>query len=497
MNSNRKKIIKRSILFTIPLALVLFTICFLVLISDKLPEEIRELKVPVGDSAQIDGNLYGLKNNRFRLSDSGLYELYIEGTPLEIGTYEGRLTKDLIIRQEVIFVNMLNHFIPGSFSRFFIKIFVLVFNKSMQNFVSNEYLSEIYGISTQMEFNYGGLGNSYFRVLNYHAAHDIGHMVSNLNLVGCTAFSVRNSKSANGDLITGRNFDFFIGDRFAHDKIIAFVKPQKGIPFAMVTWGGMIGTVSGMNSAGLSITLNAAQSDVPLKTATPVSLVAREILQYSDTIEKAYEIAKSRNIFVSQMFFISSAVDNRSAVIEKTPERTEIYYSDSDSMAITNHFTGSLKGTEKDQSSEGIRVSKGRLQRVEELIGRSQSLNEAGVVDILRNTKGFGDKYVEPGSEFAINQYLAHHSVVFNNTKKIMFVSTSPWQFGEFRAYELEKVFREFPGLNADREISSSELNIPSDPFMKTDEFKKIKQSRDDGTFKNDDIRFRKDGLNM
>jgi hypothetical protein len=28
-----------------------------------------------------------------------------------------------------------------------------------------------------------------------------------------------------------------------------------------------------------------------------------------------------------------------------------------------------------------------------------------------------------------------------------MFISTSPWQFGEFRAYELEKVFSEFSKL--------------------------------------------------
>jgi isopenicillin-N N-acyltransferase like protein len=315
--------------------------------------------------------------------------------------------------------------------------------------------------------------------------------------VGCTVFSVKGEKSENNDLITGRTFDFFIGDRFALDKLVSFVKPEKGIPFAMISWGGMIGVVSGINLTGLSITLNAAQSGIPLKTATPVALVAREILQYADTIEKAYEIAKKRDIFVSQMFFISSAVDNRSAVIEKTTERTEIFYSDSNEFAITNHFTGKLKGNEKDCNSEGLRNSQKRLERVYELIEKEENLNEEKIVRILRNTKGLGNKNVEPGSETAINQYVAHHSVVFNNTKKIMFVSTSPWQFGEFRAYELEKVFREFPDLMHDTEISTSELTIPADEFMKTEEFQRVKKSRDDGTFKTDDIRFSKDGLNM
>jgi hypothetical protein len=40
-------------------------------------------------------------------------------------------------------------------------------------------------------------------------------------------------------------------------------------------------------------------------------------------------------------------------------------------------------------------------------------------------------------------------------------------------------------------------LTIPADEFMKSEEFQRVKKSRDDGTFKKDDIRFSKDGLNM
>ena len=235
----------------------------------------------------------------------------------------------------------------------------------------------------------------------------------------------------------------------------------------------------------------------PFKTATPVALVAREILQYADTIEKAYEIAEKRDIFVSQMFFISSVVDNRSAVIEKTTEKTELFYSDSNEFAITNHFTGKLKGSEKNNNSEGLRDSQKRLERVYELLDAEELINEEKIVKILRDTKGSGNKNVTPGSEQAINQFVAHHSVVFNNTRKIMFVSTSPWQFGKFVAYDLEKVFREFPDLMNDIEISTGEREIPEDEFMKTEEFQKVKKSRDDGTFKTNDIRFSKDGLNM
>lgn len=490
---NFKRIIVFSILF-IPLALVLI---FTVLSYPAIPESVKNINIPEMTPHNIDGTLFKVGRNSFRKSSSGLYELYVEGNPVEIGTGKGLLTKELINRQEEIFVDMLNRFVPGKYSRFLIKKFIHMFNKQMQDHIPKEYLKEIYALSTVMEDDYGGLGSSYFRVLNYHAAHDIGHMVTNLNLVGCTVFSVKGDKSENNDLITGRNFDFFIGDRFAKDKLISFVKPDNGIPFAMISWGGMIGVVSGMNLSGLSVTLNAAQSEIPFKTATPVALVAREILQYADTIEKAYEIAEKRDIFVSQMFFISSVVDNRSAVIEKTTERTELFYSDSNEFAITNHFTGKLKGSEKNNNSEGLRDSQKRLERVYELLDAEELINEEKIVKILRDTKGSGNKNVTPGSETAINQFVAHHSVVFNNTRKIMFVSTSPWQFGKFVAYDLEKVFREFPDLMNDIEISTGEREIPEDEFMKTEEFQRVKKSRDDGTFKTNDIRFSKDGLNM
>ena len=85
-------------------------------------------------------------------------------------------------------------------------------------------------------------------------------------------------------MIIGRNFDFYVGDKFAEDKIVAFFNPAKGYKFMTVTWGGFIGAVSGMNEKGITVTINAAKSSLPTGSATPVSLVTREILQYAKNI---------------------------------------------------------------------------------------------------------------------------------------------------------------------------------------------------------------------
>ncbi len=494
------KIFKRILLFaalTFPLLLV-FLFSLMVYSGNSFGRGmVPESDLPAGEVLQIEGSLYGVENNRFRRSESGLYEMFVEGSPIERGVYAGKLSRDLIIRQEDIFVGMINRMVPNSFYRFFLQNFIYMFNRSIHRHIPEEFLLEIYGVSKQMEGVNENLGSPYLRILNYHAAHDIGHMLENMNLVGCTAFSVKEGMSLNGDLITARNFDFYIGDRFAEEKIISFVNPQSGIPFMKVTWGGMMGVVSGMNIEGLSIVINAAESGVPSTTATPVSLVSREVLQYAHDIESAYRIIASRNLFVNQIFFISSASDGRSAIIEKTTDTTEIYYPEGDFAALTNHFIGKLKGSEKKPETQSVKYSKGRLERVKELILEKEVLDEKIMVEILRDTRGLGGKPVEPGSEYAINQYLAHHSIVFNNTKRIVYVSTSPWQFGEFVAYELDNVFSQFPGMEKDRELTTETLTIEKDPFMESDEFKKVKRSRDEGTFKADDIRFRKDGLNF
>ena len=92
----------------------------------------------------------------------------------------------------------------------------------------------VFQLSASDKYDY--IGNNYQRILNYHAAHDIGHALQNLALVGCTSFGTWGSRSADGTMIIGRNFDFYVGDHFAENKIVSFENPADGFKFMYVTW---------------------------------------------------------------------------------------------------------------------------------------------------------------------------------------------------------------------------------------------------------------------
>src|SRR6202012_3404919 len=242
--------------------------------------------------------------NWLRHSTSGLYEMYVEGKPFERGVVNGKLAAELVALQEDYFHEQIVKLCPARVYQNFLKSFVGFFNRKLPRHVTPEYKLEIYGVSRSAPDRYAYIGTPYQRLLNYHAAHDIGHALQNLALVGCTSFGTWGSRSEDGALLIGRNFDFYVGDHFALNKIVQFEAPSEGHRFLFVTWGGFIGVASGMNERGLTVTINAAKSGIPLGSATPVSLVAREILQYAGNIEEAVAIASRRKMFVSESFLL-------------------------------------------------------------------------------------------------------------------------------------------------------------------------------------------------
>ncbi|MFT3903145.1 MAG: C45 family autoproteolytic acyltransferase/hydrolase [Niabella sp.] len=476
----RSKFLRRLLRVLAVLLLLLITfVGYLVWVSKIPPPKITDASSEQWQRTQSDSGFYALHNGWLRHSRSGLYEMYVEGTPFERGVMNGKLSKELIRSQEDYFVAQLEQMIPSGYYQRFLKYFIGFFNRNLPKYVRNEYQQEIYGISQSASEKYGFIGNKYERILNYHAAHDIGHALQNMMLVGCTSFGTWGNASEDSSLIIGRNFDFWVGDDFAKNKIVLFQKPSDGYKFMSVTWGGFIGVVSGMNEKGLTVTINAAKSDIPTGAATPVSLVAREIIQYAKNIPEAIAIAKKRKMFVSESFLVGSAIDNKAVLIEKTPDSVAVYDPHKNEILCTNHFQSNNfwdMASNKEQRDQSASVY--RYNRLTQLLTQQGKNSVAKTINVLRDYRGLDNADIGLGNEKAVNQFIAHHSIVFEPQKLLVWVSTSPWQLGEYVCYDLHKVFG-LQGMKQNQEIYETALNVKPDSLIYTKQFDEFIRFRD------------------
>ena len=419
-------------------------------------------RVKLSDSTYVSGNNFLTKNKQ------GLWELYVEGSPFEIGMQTGRLTHELFKKQEHAFLSKVDELVPSKTKQFFLRKILAWYNRKMYLHITEEYKVEIYGLSKYASTDYNHIASNYLRVLYLHGAHDIGHAFQDLALVGCTSFAAWGGGTEDGSLIIGRNFDFYAGDDFAKDKIIAFVSPTEGHKFMSVTWGGMIGVVSGMNEHGLTVTINAGKSKIPLIAKTPISILTREILQYASTIDEAIAIAKKRQVFVSESIFVGSAKDKKAVTIEVSPNNFGVYEApNSNQLICSNHFQSKAFAEDKNNIKHKAEShSQYRYQRTEELLQIHEKLTPYIAVDILRNKEGLQDKQIGYGNEKALNQLLAHHSIVFKPEQGLVWVSSNPYQLGEYVAYNLKDVFKNTTSIMSKETLSNSGLNIEKDSFQ-------------------------------
>ena len=468
----RKTLKVLGITICIFLLIILVFCVYVWKVSDVHPPKVADTSAFNLNRQHVAGSLYTINDNWIRKNQWGLYEMYVSGSPFEMGVKEGKLSQQEIVGQEIAFTSEIKRMIPSPGYLKFLKYIVGFMNRDLPDHVNEEYKEEIYGISHAAADSFSWIGTNYARILNYHAAHDIGHALQNMMLVGCTSFGAWGGKTENGSMLLGRNFDFWVGDKFAENKIVSFYRPQKGNAFVSITWGGFTGVVSGMNEKGLTVTINAARSDIPFGAATPVSLVAREVLQYASNIKEAIEIAKSRKMFVSESFLVGSAADHKAIIIEKTPKELAIYDPGTDNIQCTNHYQSSL--FEKQQlnvEQKDKSASVYRYKRLQELMQQNYPLTPEKMAAILRDRKGINNADIGNGNEKAVNQLIAHHSIIFQPDSLRFWISTAPWQLGTYVCYDLRKIFS-LHGLSQDKDVAEVSMNIAQDSFLNSVDYR-------------------------
>lgn len=402
----------------------------------------------------------------------GLMVVHLKGSPFELGYAAGTLMHDQIHTLENEFIQMVHGYVPEDWKINVLKWYVIFRNRHLSEFIPLDYRLEIYGAVLGCPDAHPELGDYYNRLLNYHAAHDVSYMMIDNPLVsraGCTSFGAWGAATTGGHLITGRNFDWEAADVFSRDRVVIMCEPDNAIPFISLAWAGMAGVVSGMNRAGVSVTVNGAPSSLPKETATPVAIVAREILERAHNLDESLKILREAKVFVSTLWLVGSRADGRFIVVEKTPGVTHVREPEADSIVCANHFrTEGLENDprNKDYAAEATSVS--RQARMTELLQSSRGrIDAARATDFLRDRKLPGGLFAGNGHRATLNALIATHATVMDLTEGIFWAASPPNQLGKFVAFDVNDFDHELPNRT-----------VPADPMLATGEIEKAREAQ-------------------
>lgn len=129
-----KKILKFLAWFLGILLLLLLIFCVYVWkVSDVKPPAVQDRAVEALQRTQLDSTAYVLGNNWLRKSRYGLYEMYVSGGPFERGVINGKLSRELIVSQEIAFTHQIRKMIPSEGYLKFLKY--VVGNKLVDGFL--------------------------------------------------------------------------------------------------------------------------------------------------------------------------------------------------------------------------------------------------------------------------------------------------------------------------------------------------------------------------
>jgi hypothetical protein len=180
----------------------------------------------------------------------------------------------------------------------------------------------------------------------------IGNTMFDLEKISqCAALLVEPSRSATHEILFGRDLDIPSLGVLHEFSLVAIYRPTGKHAFVSIAFPGMLGCISGMNDAGLTLaalevlsTKDGSPSFDP--QGTPYALCFRRLLEECATVEQAAKLLRS----MTRTTCVNLAIcDTRQAVVfEITPKNLVVRPAENGLCLCTNHFRSKELATSTD-----------------------------------------------------------------------------------------------------------------------------------------------------
>ncbi len=177
--------------------------------------------------------------------------------------------------------------------------------ESFKRWVPADLAEELSGIAA-------GAGASYEDVLLAHTFLD------SYPSFHCTTFAASGPAVPDHRMLVGRNLDFPALGVLQDYGLVAVHQPDEGFPFALITWPGMAGAITGMNSRGVVLAMMVSLDGQQDNTGVPTILLFRQALQRAANVEEAERIIREADRPNSANLMVADP--ERAVVLEITPD---------------------------------------------------------------------------------------------------------------------------------------------------------------------------------
>lgn len=312
--------------------------------------------------------------------------------------------------------------------------------ESMSKRIPPEFLEEMRGVAE-------GAGVDYDQVLRMHTHADMvhfGHGWGKPNAapgMDCSNFAVWGRWTTNGQLLHGRNLDWATGTGVQQSACIYVGLPASGTPFALVTYAGCIGGVTGMNAAGLTFGEMTSSSSAETLDGMPLFVIVRNLLEHCRTIDEAVAMVKAYPRTTGWNFLMSDAkvptarafeVDAKNVVVFGPNDRTEndppLHWPMPDCVRRTNHF---LSREMQSRQCERVKIPYAAARAA--LRGLDTWRRYACLSQWIRDNRGKIDARLARAllQTAPVGGGGNLHSVIFEPGAKRMWVANAGWSEGK------------------------------------------------------------------
>jgi isopenicillin-N N-acyltransferase like protein len=224
--------------------------------------------------------------------------------------------------------------------------------------------------------------------------------------------------------------------------VVQIIKPTGKLAWASIGWPGQAGVVTGVNEHSIAVMVDPARTgDVrPTRTARPVAMLARAILEQAKTLDEAVKLVELTPTLGAALIVIVDGGSGKWVIVERTPSKAIVERNPKSAAFGDVLTTNALASDPENDRARRVLPTMARVERAAKLV-RAPLPDVAAMATILRDTRGTDDAPKPAGHRGVIDDGRARHTIILDPASLELWVA-DPNANGRMRAFDLRHELR-------------------------------------------------------